>query len=420
MAKVLFFSYPYSGHINPTIGLIKELTNRGENVLYYATPCFKEMIESQGARFQSYGSYINDLIDKIEPKKSVGSLGAEIGGMVGFVNILLEIGSNYTNKFFSEYNEAYPDYIIHDSYSVWGSMIARKIGVPAIVSNPSFAFSDKLLDADMDYVINVLMELMEDSFLKDKSSFKRLIYILSKNIGEKYDINDFNIFNICNSKFLNIVHTSRLFQPYGEIFDECFKFVGRPIDNREEKADFPFERLGDRPIIYISFGTTSFNKCPGFYQKCIKAFENYDKTVVLSVGNNVDISSLGYIPENFIIRNFVPQIKILKRSSLFITHGGLGGVSEAAVFGVPLIVFPQGGDQNVVGMRVKQTGAGLCINNTEINPGELKAAADFVYSNENFRFVSKTIGQSLKTSGGYVKAVDEIFACIEKYKRSDD
>ena len=37
MSNVLFVNLPAEGHINPTIGLVRELIQRGEKVTYYCT-----------------------------------------------------------------------------------------------------------------------------------------------------------------------------------------------------------------------------------------------------------------------------------------------------------------------------------------------------------------------------------------------
>ena len=42
MKKVLFINMFGHGHINPTIGLVKELMNRGEQVTYIAGEEFRE------------------------------------------------------------------------------------------------------------------------------------------------------------------------------------------------------------------------------------------------------------------------------------------------------------------------------------------------------------------------------------------
>lgn len=42
MSKVLFLGIPSHGHVNPTIGLVSELVNQGEEVIYFCSEEFKE------------------------------------------------------------------------------------------------------------------------------------------------------------------------------------------------------------------------------------------------------------------------------------------------------------------------------------------------------------------------------------------
>lgn len=54
----------------------------------------------------------------------------------------------------------------------------------------------------------------------------------------------------------------------------------------------------------------------------MKAFENSEHTIVMSIGSKTKISDLGEIPKNFIVKNYVPQTELLTYTKLFITHGG--------------------------------------------------------------------------------------------------
>jgi len=44
--------------------------------------------------------------------------------------------------------------------------------------------------------------------------------------------------------------------------------------------------------------------------------------VVLSIGRNLDPEDLGSIPSNTIVVRVAPQIELLKRAALCITHAG--------------------------------------------------------------------------------------------------
>ena len=205
---------------------------------------------------------------------------------------------------------------------------------------------------------------------------------------------------------LNIVFTSRYFQPYADDFDESFAFVGPSIAERDEALDFSLD-TGRGPLVYISLGTV-FNDNPAFYGQCVEAFRDTDWRVVLSVGTQVEVDRLPQIPGNFVVRNYVPQLQILQEADVFVTHGGMNSVSEGLWYGVPLVVIPQAADQFFVAQRVGALQAGAVLYNRDVNPSALRRMVDRAITDETLRANSARIGDSFREAGGYVRAADVI------------
>jgi len=130
--------------------------------------------------------------------------------------------------------------------------------------------------------------------------------------------------------------------------------------------------------------------------------------VVLSVGHKTPLSSLGDIPPKFIVQNYVPQLEILQRANVFISHGGMNSVSEALYYGVPLLVIPQSADQPWVAKRVAQLGAGKLLPRTRATPGTLQRITGEILTNPSYAQASVHIGETLRQAGGYQCAADEI------------
>merc|ERR1712139_747364 len=82
--------------------------------------------------------------------------------------------------------------------------------------------------------------------------------------------------------------------------------------------------------------------------------------VVTAVGPQADVlEGLPAAPENFILRETLPQLDVLSKCHGFISHGGANSMHEALGFGVPMVVVPVFGDQPINADTVTRVGAGF-------------------------------------------------------------
>lgn len=398
MARVMFINFPAHGHTNPSLPLVTELVHRGEQVTYYSFDDFRSKIECTGAAFCSYQSvfpFDHEHVDE---------------NLVRLATILLEATSPIVNYIVSSIATNRPDYLIYDSLCIWGKYIAHILDLPSICSTTTFAFNRKVTSSSFSQTINMLR-----MFLWAAPCLPRF-HAAGKYLQKVYGLSKPKILEVFgNSAMLNLVYTSAYFQPFASSFPESFKFVGPSLPIKLEANSAPFPELGDVPLIYISLGTV-FNEQADFYRLCFDALSNMKQHVVLSVGRKTDMAALGNFPSNFTIRNFVPQLQVLQRSVLFVTHGGMNSVNEALYFGVPMIVIPQAADQEWVAQRVTELGAGTTLMKIRLNARHLRNAVDTILANPSFQIASAQIGKSFKEAGGFIRAVDE----IEIFKKKQD
>ena len=209
----------------------------------------------------------------------------------------------------------------------------------------------------------------------------------------------------------NLVYTLRSFQPYADDFlEEKFHFIGPSVYDRKEE-DFPFL---PKPVICISLGTI-LKGAEKFFCACMNAFQNENVTVVMSVGKNFNIAKLGKLPENFIVKDQIPQVAVLKQARAFITHGGMNSVSEAMVHGVPMVVIPFVSDQPVNARQVEKMGLGKVLNYKAVTADKLKEAATAVMEDTQIRENLKKIQNEIAQAPGNIGAVDIIEAYYGKY-----
>ncbi|MGN4422617.1 macrolide family glycosyltransferase [Bacillus cereus group sp. MYBK30-1] len=395
MARVLFINVGSEGHINPTIQVVEELIARGEEVVYFSIEAFRERIEKTGATVRT----IDDQ-KFLQAFLSSGRnyLSERINGLLHTADVIIP-------SVLEQIEGEHFDYIIHDSMFGCGRLIAQILKLPAINSCTSFAQDEISFERMLDHLSKNIPVEINDRINNDFQSLKT-------GIKEKYGVEIQSPYEVfCNPAPLTIVYTTREFQPFGDAFDETFKFVGPSISTPIAKEGFDYTLIKEKNSIYISLGTV-FNEAIDFYKLCIKAFENSDHAIVMSIGSKTKISDLGDIPENFIVKNYVPQTELLTYSKLFITHGGMNSTHEGLYNGVPLIVIPQSADQPVIAQQVENLGAGVKLHMKELTEDQLRESVELVLNNPSFKEASLNMKESFRKSGGHKQAVDEIFTFI--------
>ena len=399
MAKVLFFNLPAYGHMNPTLPLVAELVHRGEHVIYSSSEAFRPAIEQAGATFRGIDAFLNErtYIDE---------------NLVRTAYILIRATQEILPAILPEVTADKPDYILYDSLCVWGKCIAQILRVPAVASVTTLARPHSLLHPEVLASLPAAMPTMIQMSFEGRRELAKFRAI-TKQLHKTYHIPRPQLGEVYNNLAeLNIVYSTRQLQIYPHSFDERFKFVGPFLGRHAEAPSFPFDELGDEPVIYISLGTV-FNDKGDFYRLCLEAFADLNHRVVMSIGTRTDLLHLGTIPRNFIVKAFVPQLQLLQRAALFITHSGMNSVSEGLCAGVPLLMIPQAADQLFIAQRVQRLGAGKVLRNTKLNANRLRKAAEEILAQPAFRQRSASIGASLRQAGGPPYAVDE----IEAFKR---
>jgi MGT family glycosyltransferase len=389
MARVLFINAGSEGHINPTIGVVQELISRGEEVVYFTIEAFRERIERTGATVRT--------IDGEKFIKAFISGGRNY--LLERINGLLHTADIVIPSVLEQIKGEHFDYIIHDSMFGCGRLLAQTLKLPAINSCTSFAQTKASFDIMLESQIPT--EIVKPIYDEFQS--------LTVKLKEKYDVEIHSPYEVfCNPAPLTIVYTTREFQPFGEAFDQTYKFVGPSISSRLMEDDFDLAAIKGKSLIYISLGTV-FNRAADFYKLCFQAFGNTNHTVVMSIGKQTPLLDLGEIPQNFIVKKYVPQTEVLKYTKLFITHGGMNSTNEGLFYWVPLIVIPQSADQPIIAGQVENIGAGIKLQMQSLTANQLNEAADHVLNHPSFHKAVSNIRESFQKPGGYHQAVDEIF-----------
>lgn len=385
MSKIVFFCIPAHGHTNPTLGVVRELVERGHEVWYYSYNTFREKIESAGARFVACDDY--DKEQHLDPKDA-----ARVGKDLAFsTQILVDTTLALDDMVCKDMERLQPDCIVADSMAVWGKAVALKLNIPFVSSTTTFAFnqhSAKILKQSVGELFGMIF-----SMSKINKNIKRLQ-------DKGYPVKSVLDIIQNDDKTDTIVYTSPEFQPCADTFSDKYAFVGpsvRPASSRITKEK--------EKLVYISMGTVN-NDMMKFYKNCIAALGNTDYQVIMSVGNLVDIESLGHLPENISVFSHVDQIAVLAQADAFLSHCGMNSVNESLYYQVPLVMYPQTSEQGGVAARVEQLGAGIRLQkNTE---SMIREAVDKLISDSQYRENAVKISDGFKKCVGAKGAADKI------------
>lgn len=394
--KAIALNFPTHGCINPLLATITELVNRGEKIIYYCTEEFKPKIEQTGAEFRPYNGLINKF--KIENDDLSKALKLNVEMTVDKLD--------HNLKTILKEN---PDYIIHDSLCTWGKYLASILRLPAVNLMHSFPVTE----SSISFSKETALLLTKVYLYKIKNNFSR--NSPKKILKKKYNINLSMGDTLINRENLNIVYTSKSMEPDIYKSEKTFKFVGPSLFFRKEQTDFPFDKLKGRKVIYISLGTLHNNNS-AFYNTCIKAFTDSEYNVVISIGFEINPDGFSDLPNNFIIRQSVPQQKLLDKVDLFITHAGMNSVNEAICSGVPMLLLPHQIEQKMIAQRVREMGIGNVMKIKKVTPTNLVENAEKLISDPELKKQAikyKSIFRE-EEKISHIKAADKILNYIKK------
>jgi MGT family glycosyltransferase len=216
------------------------------------------------------------------------------------------------------------------------------------------------------------------------------------------------------SRLAQISQQPREFDFPRKFLPSCFHYVGPLRSPERPEIEFPWERLDGRPLIYASLGTLQ-NQKTNVYQCFVEACADLEVQLVIA-GRSPE--SLGPLPENVIATAYAPQLELLKKASLTLTHGGLNTVLDSLTCGVPMILIPLTYEQPAIAARVARIGAGEILHLSGVTPDGLRTEIGKITTAEGYRVNARGMAVSIRTAGGVVRAVDIIENAQEQSKAS--
>jgi UDP:flavonoid glycosyltransferase YjiC (YdhE family) len=184
-----------------------------------------------------------------------------------------------------------------------------------------------------------------------------------------------------------------------------FHYTGPFRRTSRKTIDFPWERLSSGPFIYASMGTLQ-NRMMPVYCSIAEAAQMVGIQAVISLGGGARVDEVGELPGSPVVVEYAPQMELLKRAGVFLTHGGLNSVLESMLEGVPAVAIPVTSDQGGVAARLQWTGAGAVVSLSKLSSSKLAQVLKRVIADPRIKRNALRLQAALRNSGGVEQAAD--------------
>jgi zeaxanthin glucosyltransferase len=402
--RIGFLSLPLSGHLNPMTALARKLQARGNEVVFISVPDAEPVLRAAGLEFVPFceEEYPTGSIDgywssvaKLHGEEVIRHSSREL--LPGICKAALE---HLPKKIAETGVEA----LVFDKIYFYLELVAMSLGIP-------YVDVWAVLHVDFSgYTPSCLFswphETTPEAFTRNAEGLKVAGEVLSplaevaKPYAEKAGLEiDWNDPTATTSKLAVITQTPREFDYPNPRWPAEFHYAGPFHDDEGRKTiPFPWEKLTGEPLIYASLGTL-VNGLEFVYRVILDAVRAIPGIqVVVSVGHNIDLDDLGPIPFNTIVVNSAPQIELLKRAALCITHAGLNTALESLAQGVPMVAIPIGYDQPGVASRIAYHGVGEFVEVEDLTVKRLSELIQRVRRDQRYtdkaRYFQKVIART--------------------------
>ena len=384
--KVAMFNAHHTGHVNPTIELVKLFVKRGIEVHYFLPYSLKEKIESIGATYHNYGSddwSMKDAACQQTIKFGLEPSSEQLNGILPLITDPATV--SVLPYILSQLKTIQPNFCVSDSCLPWGFIACQILNIPIVSS-----CSSSLIDVN---------ERAKTFGHRNQIPFiKKSVEWLKETYNIDYDSNK----SMCNySDFTIVWSVPQIFPEIGQSpnihafgtsmglddVDTGDRGIDKDKDN-ELYDTIQCIRVGSgdagRPqsvVVYVSMGsvigTEPVVPSPvGYFRELFEALkpENIYQLqtagglapcvvhVVLIVGPLCDFGELSQeAPSNFILRKWVDQKRLLPLVDIFFSHCGMNSFTESLFAACPILGTPAFGDQMVNAAKAQELSCGLAL-----------------------------------------------------------
>jgi MGT family glycosyltransferase len=397
--KIGFICLNLPGHLNPMTAVANQLQTRGHEVVFLYLPSANGIPCIQAEK--------NDAVNVTRP--AVSKL-AGWEALKFYNGIIAKETEKILESLPRMVERAEIDALVLDPMQFFAELGAMKLGLPYVSVAVAFYldYSGQTPGCCYGWPHETTPEALARN-RKGVAEFTPLAYTertkaYAKEAGIKLDWDaPTGLF----SKLAYITQVPKEFDFENPLLPPQFYHTGPFYDaNARPKIDFPWERLTGEPLIYASMGTILNGQADVFRKIVAGVAKHKDTQLVLSIGDQLDPKDIGTVPDNAIIVKKAPQVDVLKRASVCITHAGLNTVLESLACGVPQVAFPVTFEQPGNGARIAAKKTGVTTEFEKLTPHHLSTLLDEVLNNAVYRENTRNFQKIISKTNGLSTAAD--------------
>lgn len=410
---------PAAGHLNPLTSLGGELKARGHQVTLFGILDAKAKAEFAGLEFSVLGEF--DC-----PYGTVARFTKHLGELYGLAALLYTI-KQYKNAATIVLRDAPQaimkagvEVLLVDQTTLEGGTVADFLNIPfitlsaAVILNPDPGVPPALTSWGFD---PSWWAIFRNQIGYSLLSFVTLSHReLIQSQRREWNLPAYNEFNDACSPLAQISQQPAEFEFPRKALPKNLHFTGPFLSLvRREPIEFPFDRLSGQPLIYASLGTVQ-NQVMRVYRDIAEACAGLDAHLVISLGNSNSPEILRDLPGDPLVVKCAPQLELLEKATLTITHGGMNTVLESLSYGVPIVAIPITNDQPGVAARIAWTGTGEVVELQHLSPSKLRAAIKQVLTDASYKNNAIRLQTAIHQSSGMRRAADIIEQAVSTGK----
>jgi zeaxanthin glucosyltransferase len=407
-------SYKGTGHLNPLIALSRRLVDRGHRVTLFQRPELEDRVRLQGLEFSpigrcdpSFGSQAGD--DQRKAAKGIAALRYGIRRIVGDMELFLREAP-------PALVEAGIDTLIMDEIALSGPTLAEMLCLPYFVVSTSVPHNfgwtaPGRITRSSSYFERLQTTLLQVSVLRMRGPVRRRLDRFRRQAG-------LGPIRSIGKVFPELAHITQL--PQCLDFPRLtlpanFYYAGPFVDEAARPpVEFPWSRLDGRPIVYASLGTGRKSD-PALFRMIAEACMGCNLQLVISLGGRWPLEMFDGMPGDPLVVNYAPQLELLKRAEIVITHGGLNTVLETLMEGKPMIAIPKSFDQPAVAARLEWLGVAEILSIENISVQWIRYSLSKVLNDASYRNAAREVQGRIRSISGLECAADVIEGALDSY-----